>query len=213
MDAIECLLTRRSVRKYLDIPVDWDKIGQILEAGRAAPCAGNLQNWKFIVVLDMEKRKKIAEASFHQFWMIKAPCHIVILAEPEASKRNYGMRGERLYAIQNCAAVAENMLLAAHAQGLGGCWVGAFDEEAVRAVLGIIAEARPQIIITIGYPDEKPIAPPKLKLENVVYLERWWARIKDVDEYMGNTSAKVMRTMNRGKEIIDKIDNKLRGKQ
>ena len=72
MDIIECIHTRRSVRKFLDIPVEWDKIAQIISAGRAAPSAGNLQNYRFIVVEDEDMRKQIADACLQQQWIGKA---------------------------------------------------------------------------------------------------------------------------------------------
>ena len=159
MEVFECINTRRSIRNYLDIPVEWDKVGTILEAGRLAPNSGNIQDYNFIVVQDEEKRKTIAEASLRQHWMSKAPVYIVVCADLKKSERFYGVRGNRLYSIQNCAAAIENMLLTANSLGLGACWVGAFDENVVSRVLGIPDYARPQAIITIGYSDEKPKTP------------------------------------------------------
>ena len=78
MDVFECIRTRRSVRKYLPKQVEWDKVGMILDAGRYAPSAGNLQNWQFLVVIDEDKRKQIAEVSARQFWMAQAPIQIII---------------------------------------------------------------------------------------------------------------------------------------
>ena len=179
MDAIDAIMTRRSIRKYRDIPVEWDKVGVILEAGRLAPSSGNLQNWKFIVVLDEEKRKGIAEACLEQFWMQNAPVHIIIVSEIEKARRFYGVRGERLYTVQNAAAVAENMLIAAHAQGLGACWVGSFDEEQLRRVCSIPEYIRPQAVITVGIPDEIVPTPGKYRIYDIVHLEKWDAKIKD----------------------------------
>jgi len=125
MEVLDCITTRRSIRKYLDKPVPWDLVSNVLEAGRFAPSCGNLQNWKFIIVLDDDKRKGLAEASLRQYWMEQAPVLLVVVAEPEKAKRYYGDRGERFYTIQNCAAVATNMMLEAHNLGLGSCWVGA----------------------------------------------------------------------------------------
>ncbi len=210
MDVFECITTRRSIRKYKELPVAWDKVGQILEAGRAAPSSGNIQNWKFIAVLDKDLREGIAEASFQQYWMVQAPVHIVIVEEPLKAKRHYGLRGEKLYSIQNCAAAVQSMLLMAHELGLGACWVGAFDEERVKRLLKIIDEARPQAIITIGYADEVPPAPPKFKMDNVAYFNAWWGRIKDVNNFLEYTSANVLRTVDKGKEILRKINKKLR---
>jgi nitroreductase len=213
MDAVECMLTRRSIRKYMDIPVEWDKIGTIIESGRLAPSAGNLQNWKFIIVLEKEKRAAIAEACLQQLWMAQAPCHIIIYAVSERAKQYYGVRGERLYTIQNCAAAAENMLLTAHALGLGGCWVGAFDEDKLKTVVGGIEEVRPQIVLTIGYPDEKPAMPSKYKIENIAYQERWrqGSQMKDVDYTMGEYSVFVRQGIKQGKEFLKKVNDKIKG--
>lgn len=211
MDTIECIMTRRSVRKFdAKKPVEWEKIGKLLDAGRYAPSSGNLQNWKFIVVSDPGKRKTIAEASAGQNFIADAPYIIVIIAEPEKASRFYGIRGERLYTIQNCAAAAENMLLAAHSLGLGSCWIGAFDENKVSAVLNLIKEVRPQIILPIGYALEVEPAPQKFRAENVTYLEEWWGRLKDADAFLGRTSGKVMKAIDKGGEILEKVNKKLR---
>ena len=178
MDTLECIKTRRSVRKFKDKAVEWEKVVNILHAGRLAPSAGNLQNWKFIAIREEENRKKIAEAALQQKWMEKAPVHILIIAEPEKAQRFYGVRGERLYTIQNCAAVAENMLLAAHAQGLGACWVSAFDEDTIRRAVNLPEDAIAHAIIVIGYSDENPVMPPKARIEHITYIERWWNRRK-----------------------------------
>ena len=210
MNTEECILTRRTVRKYKKVKVDWEKIGRVLEAGRAAPSSGNLQNWIFIVVDDENKRKLIAEACFNQYWMADAPIQIVICSKPAEAERHYGIRGERLYSVQNCAAAAENMVLMAHDQGLGTCWIGAFDEDKIKDTLGIVKEARPQIILTIGYADEEPLTPTKYKLDNVVYFNKWWGRIKDIDVYMGyNPSANVRRVVNFGKRALEKARKKI----
>jgi len=212
MEALECIYSRRSVRRFTDQHVEWDKIGSILEAGRTAPSAGNIQNWKFIVVLDKDKRNKISEVCLQQYWMANAPIHIIICSEPEKGKRFYGVRGERLYAVQNCAAAAENMMLAANSLGLGSCWVGAFDEDALKTELGIIEEVRPQIVLAIGYPDERPLMPMRYKLENIVHLEKYGSKIKDEAMVMGLHYDKVQRGIGKAKDILDKVNQKLRKK-
>ena len=176
METQECIRTRRSVRKYKDALVDWEKVVQIVNAGKYAPSAGNLQNWKFIVVKQDAVRKKLAKASFDQDWMEDAPIHIIVVGEPGKSERFYGARGERLYTIQGCAAAVENMLLVAHDIGLGACWVGAFDESKVRRAVNMPESASPQAIIIVGYADEKPNMPAKEEVEHVVYLDKWAGR-------------------------------------
>jgi nitroreductase len=210
METEECILTRRSVRKFKKVLVDMDKIGRILEAGRAAPSSGNVQNWMFIIVDDETKRKKIAESCFEQYWMADAPVIIVVCSKPHEVQRYYGIRGERLYSVQNAAAVAENMLLMAHDQGLGACWVGAFDEDKVKDILGIVKEARPQVIIPIGYADEQPLVPSKYKLDNVVYWNKWWGRIKDINLFMGyNSAVKIRHLVGAGEKALEKARKKI----
>ena len=97
----------------------------------------------------------------------------------------------------------------AHAQGLSSCWVGAFDEDRIKDLLGIVKEARPQIILTIGYADEEPLIPSKYKLDNVVYINKWWGRIKDIDQFMGYTSAKVQRVIGKGKKALAAAKKKI----
>jgi nitroreductase len=209
MDTFECIKTRRSIRKYLDVPVPWDLVSNVLEAGRYSPSAGNLQNWKFIVVLEKGKREQIAEACLKQLWMIPAPVHIVICADPKKAERYYGMRGERLYTIQNCAAVAENMMLEAHNQGLGSCWVGAFDEEMVKRVLAVPEEVRPQIIITLGYPDEEVPRPVRFPLEIMTYFNKWRGRIQDVPSYFLYFGPKIQGWIKAGQELAVKHSKKI----
>src|SRR3989338_2414679 len=178
MDTLECIKTRRSVRKYKDKPVEWEKIVNILHAGKSAPCAGNIQNWKFIVIRDEANRKKVAKAALEQGWMEDAPVHIIVIAEPEKAARFYGTRGERLYTIQNCAAAIENMLLAAHAEGLGSCWIGAFDESKLRSICQLPEYIMPHAIVPVGYADEKPLLPQKQRVEFITRLEIWQGRRK-----------------------------------
>ena len=201
MDAIECMKTRRSIRKYLSVPIEWDKVSDILDCGRLSVNAGNLQNWKFIIIAEEETKKALAQACVQQLWVATAPIIIIIVAEPEKAKRYYGMRGERLYTVQNCAAAAQNMLNAAHALGLAGCWVGAFDEDKVKSILGIPEEVRPQIILTFGYPDEKVPKPRKHPLEVITYRKVWRGRVYDVDKALGWYSPKVEKVIKKGVDI------------
>jgi len=157
----------------MDVPIPFDTIANIVDCARLAPTAGNLMNFKFVAVFDPVKRKALAEASLQQYWIAQAPVVIIIVAEPVVGKRYYGIRGERLYSVQNCSAAAQNILLAAHAYGLGGCWIGGFDENMVKRVCGIPDEHRPQVMIPIGYPDEKVPMPPKFPIENMFYFNSW----------------------------------------
>lgn len=209
MDVLEAIKTRRSIRKYKSRIVDWDKVATILDAGRLAPSAGNLQNWIFIAVQEPANRKKIAEACLQQTWMEHAPIHIAITAEPAKAKRFYGIRGERLYTIQNCAAAAQNMLLTAHELGLGACLVGAFDEDLLVRALGLPEHTRVYSIITIGYAAEEPEQPPKYRIEHVVRFETWGNKRRLYPKY-GWYSLEVRKQVEKGKAALQKLAKKIK---
>lgn len=209
MEVAECIRNRRSVRDFLNTPVEKEKVGQILEAGKQAPSAGNQQTWKFIVVREPGLRVQIANACVQQLWVGHAPVIIVVCADMEKMKRFYGERGEHFYSIQSCAAAVENMLLTAHDLGLGACWVGAFDEASIATILGIPEGARPQAIIPIGYAARVPKEPVEYKLETVCYIEQWDRKIEDRDIVLGHFAPTTQRLVERGKDVFGKLQEKI----
>ena len=210
MEVFEAIRKRRSIRKYKDKQVPWDNIVTIMQAGKYAPSAGNLQNWKFIVVKDDAKRKAIARACMQQEWMETAPIYIVVVAEPEKAERYYGTRGARLYTIQGCAAAMENMLLTAHSLGLGACWIGAFDEDEIFNILTLPEEKSVQGIITIGYADENPEPPPKYRIEHMVFFDKWWGRIQYPRTHLGWWSVANENAVYEGKKFLKKTHKKIK---
>jgi nitroreductase len=211
-DILELIKSRRSVTKYKPEPIPWEMVSRIVDAGRHAPTCGNLQNWKFIVVLDPGKRKAIAEAAIQQYWMIGAPVHIIICAEPEQAERYYGVRGERLYSVQNCAAAMQNMLLEAHSLGLGACWIGAFDEEMIKKTIRAEEFVRPQAIMTLGWPAEVPPRPPKTPLNVVLFFESWRGVVRDPAKYFRDYASIWQREIAKGREGLRKLGAKLKEK-
>lgn len=214
MDVIKAIEERRSIRKYLDLPVEWDKIGRILDVARYSPSAGNVQEWRFIVVTKPEIKREIASAALSQEWIANAPVLIVIVAMIEKIKRHYGLRGERLYSIQDCAVAATNMMLTAQGLGLASCWVGAFDENKVQRVLNIPDDVRPQILLTMGYADEKPKMPSRYPIEALVYLERYThassaGRMKDIDKVLWNFNV-VGNAVKGTKEVVHDVERTTR---
>ena len=168
---IKALMARRSVRSYMDVPVAWDKIITCIETAMAAPNAGNLQIWRFVVVRNLDKRKQVAEACLQQYWMEQAPVHVVIFSKLGREEKYYGIRGTRLYSIQDCAMAAENIMIAAGALDLGTCFVSAFDEEAISRIFRLPDGVRPQGVITMGYSEEKPTAPIRYRVESLIGIE------------------------------------------
>lgn len=152
MDLFEAINSRTSVRHFSDREPDRETIASLLEAAVRAPNAGNLQPWRFFVVWNARLKKELAAAALSQKHVAAAPVVIVIGVEPAVSEERYGARGRDLYCLQDGAAAAQNLLLAAVARGLGGCWVGAFDEAATAKAIGTPPGIRPIIMVPLGYP-------------------------------------------------------------
>jgi nitroreductase len=152
----ECTLFERrfSCRVFDTTPLDRETVETVLEAARWAPNGGNLQPWRFVVVLDSNRRRAIAGAAYGQGFLAQAPVVITVCAVPDESATKYGPRGRELYCLQDTAAAAENILLAATDRGLGSCWVGAFDESAAARVLELPRNWRPVALIALGRPAE-----------------------------------------------------------
>jgi nitroreductase len=178
MDALECIASRRSIRRFLDMPIDKETIMDIVDAGHLAPSSGNVQDWRFVVVDDKELMKKLSEHSLGQDCVHNAAFLIVVFADPEQTERHYGLRGSRLYTVQNCSAAIQNMLLAAHAMDIGAVWVGAFDEDKIKVLLDAPANVRPQAIIAFGYPAEMPDTKVVKDLNTITYFNKYGAKIK-----------------------------------
>jgi len=175
MELKECLrliYDRVSIRMYLPEDVPDELILELLKAGNAAPSAGNLQARDFIVVRNPETKKLIAEAALEQMFIATAPVVIVVCANYPRSMRIYGDRG-KLYAEQDATAAVENILLAAHALGLGAVWVGAFQEREISRILEIPEYARPIAIIPVGLPGEKPGKRSRYPVQELTHWERW----------------------------------------
>jgi len=168
MDVSEAIRKRRSIRKYQARKVENDKIERVLEAGRLAPSAKNLQEWRFIVVRDDGRRRRLAEAAKGQTFVGEAP--VVIAAC--ATMTDYVMTcGQLTYPI-NLAIAVEHMVLQAVAEGLGTCWIGAFYEEEVKKVLNIPPEVKVVALLPMGYPDGSPFPRPR-KVKDEVAFETW----------------------------------------
>lgn len=174
MDVFEAIKGRRSVRAYKDKDVSDEVVEKLIDAARWAPSAGNIQPWEFIVVRNPETKRKLAEAALGQYFIEEAPVVIVVCANEVRSAQGYGMRGKSLYCLQDTAAAAQNLILAAYAMGLGTCWVGAFREEEAKRVLKVPDGVRPVAIIPIGYPAEAPLPPMRRSIKQIIHYEGYY---------------------------------------
>lgn len=152
MDALECIHTRRSVRKYTNEPVSPEQVRELLAAAMTAPSACRQFPWHFVVVTDRAKLEAVHSFSPHAAMAAKAPVAVLVCAEPALETRCPG------YWLQDCVAAVQNLLLAARALGLGAVWTGVHPREdrmdGFRALLGIPEEIVPVAFLVMGHPDE-----------------------------------------------------------
>ncbi|RLF49139.1 MAG: nitroreductase family protein [Thermoplasmata archaeon] len=167
MGVFDAIKGRRSIRKFLSKNIDDETVVFLLECANLAPSAGNLQARDFIVVRNSEIKKELARAAYGQEFVAEAPVTVVFCAN-FSRIAPYGKRGVELYCIQDVSAAVENFLLAAHALGLGTCWVGAFDEERVSEILSLKDDQRPLAIVPIGYPAEKPKGRGRIDIKRII---------------------------------------------
>ena len=148
MNVFEAIKKRRSVRSFLDKSIEDEKLNAVLEAGRLAPSAGNRQEWRFVVVEDLNVRRRIAVAANGQSFVGEAPVVIVACAVTNGHVMSCG---QPCYPI-DVAIALDHISLAAVELGLGTCWIGAFNEGKVKEILGIPEEVRVVELMPIGYP-------------------------------------------------------------
>lgn len=175
VDFFQVISDRRSIRKYLDIPVEMEKVEQILEAARLAPSSHNMQCWRFLILTSKSKKESVVSAFSDsnpgKKSLNQAPLILVICADPKDSVITHGIE----YYLVDAGIAFEHICLAAHALGLGTCMMGWLDEERLKTVLDIPAEYRVIGVTPLGYPDQEPKPRPRKKLSEITYLENWGA--------------------------------------
>jgi len=165
MALLDLIKYRKSVRDFLDRPVEREKIMICLEAARLAPSACNSQPWKFVVVDDRQLKNKLCDVAFNGIYSINsfckmAPVIVVIISEKSKFLARIGgmFRGTKYYLI-DIGIAAEHFVLQAEDLGLGTCWIGWFNEEAVKSILNIPQRKKIDILIALGYYDREKLGP------------------------------------------------------
>lgn len=164
MELKKAIAGRRSIRRYAKKRIPEAALTEVLHAALWAPSAGNLQSRKFYVVRREHAKQRIADAASQPF--IASADAVIVVCTDSGITHRYGERGAALYCIQDAAAATQNMMLAAHAHGMGSCWVGAFDEDALAEALQMPAHLRPVAIVPLGYPAEAPQPPERVRIED-----------------------------------------------
>ena len=169
MDTLEAIHTRRSIRQYLDKPVAADLVQQIIGAAMMAPSAGNSRPWQFIVLDDPEVLKEIPRIHPHGAMATDAPVSVLVCGDLSLEKYPGNW-------IADCSAATQNLLLAAHACGLGGVWTGVYPEEdrmqGFRELLGMPGHVVPRALVPLGYPTGKAQRQDRLELKKI-HHNRW----------------------------------------
>lgn len=159
---------RRSIRQYQDKEISAEIVGKIKQALIWAPSAGNLQARKFYFVFSPAVKERLGRAYDYQPEFISRAPLVIVACADEKKMARYGERGRSVYLITDIAASLQNATLVAQEQGLGSCWIGAFDEAAVAKILKLPNHLRPVIMLPVGYPNEKPAARPRVSAEEAV---------------------------------------------
>jgi len=156
MDAMDAILSRRSIRKYTEQPVSDEAIDELLKAAMSAPSAGNQQPWQFVVIRERGRLDEIPKYHPYSAMLKQASVAILICGDVKSEKH-------KGYWVQDCSAATQNLLVAAQAKGLGAVWLGVYPREdrvaGIRKVLGLPEHIVPLSLIPVGHKgEEKPPA-------------------------------------------------------
>lgn len=174
MSFVDLAKRRYSARKYLDKPVEKEKLLKVLEAGRIAPSAANYQPWHFIVLQEKKNRMEFAECYRGDF-LKHAPVIIVICGDHnKVWKRRYDGKD---HCDVDISIAVDHMTLAATDLGLGTCWICAFEPEKCKEILKLPSHIEPIVVLPMGYPSDEADSNrhdmKRLKLEEIVHWERY----------------------------------------
>ena len=166
---MEIILTRRSIRKYKDDPIEEEMLNEILKAAQYAPSAVNKQPWHFIVIDEKAIFQKIMEIHPNSRMLSTANKAILVCGDEKLQ------HGEG-YWIADCGAATQNILLAAHSMGLGSCWIGVYPREQrmkdIASLFELPGHVKPFAIVSLGYPDEQKTLPERFD-KTRIFNNKW----------------------------------------
>ncbi|MHC4170138.1 MAG: nitroreductase family protein [Planctomycetota bacterium] len=168
MSVLEVIRKRYSCRAYQQKSIEPEKLQTILEAARLAPSARNMQDWRFVVVADPETKRQVAKTTNQPDVFAKAGAIIAA-----CSNSDYVMRCGQAIGPIDVAIALEHICLQATELGLGTCWIGSFDPDKVRQILGIPDDIAVIELMTVGYPADNKPEPQRERMEKIVSFEKW----------------------------------------
>lgn len=179
MNIVKEITERRSIRKYKSSDISSSDLLQILEASRLAPSGSNTQPWRFIIIRDEDKKKRIAKAEHEQNWMLSAPVFLACISDTTtrfSEKIPFNEESpepDLKLIIRDSSIAISYILLEAQHLGIGSCWTGWFNQSEMKEILGLPEYMYVNGIITLGYADESPKARPRIAIEDLVKYEKW----------------------------------------
>ena len=165
MDTMETIKGRRSIRKYKPKEIPHEVLLQVLEAARLAPSGANRQPFQLIVVTDPKKKKDLVPLCKNQGFVEEASVFIAGVDDPQQK-----------WSRVDLSIALDQLTLAAVEQGLGTCWVGAFDPEKLAIYLGVPKDKVITVCLALGYPDESPEARPRKTMNELVFWNSYGTR-------------------------------------
>jgi nitroreductase len=202
MEYVDLVKQRRGIRRYKPDPIPEQQLKAILEAARLAPSWGNRQCWRYIIVTEQDIKQRLAEAG--EKWVSEAPVIIVVCADPKASGHKPGMD----YFMVDIGISFEHLILAATDLGIGTCWIGGFNEKAVKEALGVPDEIRVVAYTPLGYPGEKKGKVFARKpLRDICFYERYGQAKSQGPQY--KVISKIEQFYKKGRRLSEKLRNQL----
>ena len=169
MSVYETIKNRGSIRRYKAKPIPDADLETVLDSARLAQSAANRQPWQFIVVGDEANKRTLVSVAGHQRFVGEAAAVVVCIADPDAGAGVGPFKGF----LVDLAIAIENMVLTAWELGIGSCWIGAYNEDGLKQLLGIPDNLRVVSLLTLGYPDEQPRPKRRKALQEIVHRERY----------------------------------------
>jgi len=169
MEFLELAKKRYSCRAYKSDPIEDDKLQQVLEAARLAPTACNLQPFQLIVI-HTKGREADLRRIYSSSWFTQAPIIICACGIPSESWKR---RDGKNYCEVDMTIAMDHLILAATNLGLGTCWIGAFNPDSAREILGLPDDVEPIAFTPLGYPQDSPGHKSRKSLNEIVRYERW----------------------------------------
>jgi nitroreductase len=173
MDFNEAIRKRKMIREYSSKQVSDETIKKLIRSAHRAPSAGHTQVQEFIIVKDPAIKKKLRKVAVDQEYVERAPVLIVVCSNTSRSVGRYGSRGKEFYSIIDGAFASLLILLTTVNEGIGACFVGAFQDKMVSRILELPEHVRPIGIVCIGYPAEEPERIERIPLRKLVYYNKY----------------------------------------